>query len=437
MSICIYSHQLSVSDEDRIINEVKVIKSESSYNPRTGFKIIETPLNAFLQHSEKQCYYVPFHWALHHLEKCQRRDRGEFGVISVPFTSALRNIQLEIKDECLQRLNKFGCVLISLYPGAGKTCLAIYLAAKVIKLKTLIVCHRIVLMEQWRDSIRRFTGEDTTVEFVKPSMKKYNEKADFFIVNAQNMKKLGRDFFKTIGFVVVDEIHAIMAESLSESMFYVSPRYVLGLSATPTRPDGMDGLLDLYFGPDNSIRRELYHKHTVYKVDTGIEFEEESSNWNALLTSQCLHQGRNDMIVEIIRAFPERHFLVLCKRVQQATYIAEKLENEYSEKVSLMIEDTNTFDRESRIIVASLQKCGVGFSHDILDALVIASDMEEYFIQYLARVMRTEQVEPIVFDFVDNHKGLKKHFAQRKKVYTKAGGVIKDYTTSFSQKAVV
>jgi hypothetical protein len=133
------------------------------------------------------------------------------------------------------------------------------------------------------------------------------------------------------------------------------------------------------------------------------------------------------MIVDIIREFPERHFLVLCKRVQQATYIAEKLQNEHNENISLMIEDTNTFDRDSRIIVASLQKCGVGFSHDILDALVIASDMEEYFIQYLARVMRTEKVEPIVFDFVDNHKGLKKHFAQRKKVYTKAGGIIKEY----------
>ena len=64
---------------------------------------------------------------------------------------------------------------------------------------------------------------------------------------AQNMKKMGRDVFSKIGFVIIDEIHAIMAESLSESMFYVSPRYLLGLSATPTRPDGMDGLLD-WFG---------------------------------------------------------------------------------------------------------------------------------------------------------------------------------------------
>ena len=425
MSIYIHMDNLSVTDEEKIIKEVRVKKVENSYNPRTGFKVKETYLNAFQQYNELNCYYVPFSWSLSNLN-CIRRKREEFSPINIPFTSTLRNIQLEIKDECINRLNKFGCLLISLYPGAGKTCLAIYLAAKVIKLKTLIVCHRIILMEQWRDSIKRFTGDETKIEILKVG-KKYNENADFFIVNAQNIKKLGRDVFKLIGFVIVDEIHAIMAESLSESMYYISPRYLLGLSATPTRPDGMDKLLDFYFGKENVIKRELYHKHTVYKVETGIEFEEESSNWNALITSQCLHEERNDLIVNIIMKHKDRHFLVLCKRVHQASYIAQKLEEE-KENVSLMIEDTNTFDPTSRIIVASLQKCGVGFSHDLLDSLFIASDMEEYFIQYLARVMRTEEVEPIIFDLVDNHKGLKKHFGQRKKVYIKAGGNIKNYS---------
>lgn len=424
MSLCVHVDQISVSDEEQIISDVRVKKVENSYNPKTGFKKKETYINAFLQYSELNCYYIPFAWALEHLQT-KRRDRSDFLPISVPFPHALRSIQLEIKDECLSRLNRFGCVLISLYPGAGKTCLAIYLASKIIKLKTLIVCHRIVLMDQWKDSIIRFTGKDTKIAVIKPG-KKYDEQADFFIVNAQNMKKLGRDVFKHIGFVIVDEIHAIMAESLSESMFYVHPRYLLGLSATPTRPDGMDKLLDLYFGKDNCIKKELYHQHTVYKVDTNIEFEEESSNWNALITSQCLHKERNLLICDIIKKHKDRHFLVLCKRVQQATYITEQLVEE-KENVSLMIENTNTFDPSSRIIVASLQKCGVGFSHDILDALIIASDMEEYFIQYLARVMRTEEVEPIVFDLVDNHKGLKKHFSCRKKVYIKAGGTIKNY----------
>jgi superfamily II DNA or RNA helicase len=420
MSICIDANQITIEKEDEIINHVKVKKVESSFNPRTGFKVKETYLNAFLQHSEKQCYYVPFHWALQHIP-CERRPRVHYDSISINFKSELRAIQLEIKDECLSRMNKYGCLLISLYPGAGKTCLAIFLATK-IKLKTLIVCHRVVLMEQWKESIERFS--DATVEMIKP--RKKNKDADIYIINAQNVKKMGRDFFDKIGYVIVDEIHAIMAESLSESMFYVNPRYLLGLSATPTRPDGMDGLLDLYFGKENCIKRELFHKHIVYKVDTGIEFEEESSNWNALITAQCMHTGRNNMIVDIIDSFPDRHFLVLCKRVQQATFIYERLIDK-KEKVSLMVEDTNKYDKESRIIVASLQKCGVGFSHDILDALIIASDMEEYFIQYLARVMRTEKVEPIVFDFVDEHKGLKKHFSHRKKVYMKAGGIIKNY----------
>ena len=43
----------------------------------------------------------------------------------------------------------------------------------------------------------------------------------------------------------------------------------------------------------------------------------------------------------------------------------------------------------------------------------------------------SEEVEPIVFDLVDNHPSLKKHFGHRKKVYTKAGGVIKDYKKAF------
>jgi superfamily II DNA or RNA helicase len=430
MSICIHLDNLSIKDEEKIVRDVRVKKIEKSYNPKTGFKVKETFINAFLQNNLLKNYCVPFYWALNNIEESSRRKRSEFSSISVPFNSNLRSIQLEIKDETIKRLNKHGCLLISLYPGAGKTCLSIYLASKVIKLKTLIICHRIVLIEQWKDSIKRFTSNDTSIEIIKPN-KKYNENADFFIVNAQNIKKLGRDVFLNIGFVIIDEIHSIMAESLSESLFYVSPRYLLGLSATPTRPDGMDALLDFYFGKDNCIKRELYHKHIVYKVDTGIEFEEESSNWNSLITSQCLHKERNKLIVNIVLKFKNRNFLILCKRVQQASFIYEKLIEE-KENVSLMIENINKFDSSSRIIVASLQKCGVGFSHDLLDALIIASDMEEYFIQYLARVMRTEEVEPIVFDLVDNHKGLKKHFTQRKKIYLKSGGIIENYKIDYS-----
>ena len=62
MSIYIHMDNLSVTDEEKIIKEVRVKKVENSYNPRTGFKVKETYLNAFQQYNELNCYYVPFSW---------------------------------------------------------------------------------------------------------------------------------------------------------------------------------------------------------------------------------------------------------------------------------------------------------------------------------------------------------------------------------------
>jgi superfamily II DNA or RNA helicase len=435
MSIIVSPKDISQELEEKIINEVFVKKIEggNSFAFNKFKKSSEKIIQPFRLSEDKQKAYIPLDWGLKNINGIKRPSRQELTSINVSFNTTLRNAQKEIKDDCIASLNKNGSILIALYPGCGKTALSIYLASK-IGLKTLIICHRLVLIEQWIKAIERFI-DNANVGFVKPSLsvKKMEQakNSDFLIVNAQNIKTLGEDFFKDIGLVIVDEIHCILAESLSESLGYLSPRYLIGLSATPHRPDGLDKLLDFYFGEGNKITRELYHPHIAYKIDTGIEYEEDTkTEWNAMISSQCLHEGRNNLIVRIVLHFKDRHFLVLCKRVEQAKYITKMLEEE-KENVSLMVEDTNDFDEKSRIIVASTQKCGVGFSHDILDSLVIASDLEEYFIQYLARVMRTEHVKPYIFDLVDNNKSLKRHFSERKKVYEKAGGVIKNFNKEF------
>lgn len=435
MSIIVTCGDVSEEMEKRIINEVfvKKIDGNAFMMANKPFLKKETIVRPYKMNDDGTSLAVPFRWAMDNISPSLRPPRSGLAEIDVKFTSSLRSIQLEIKDECLSHINKKGCVLISLYPGAGKTCLSIYLSSK-IKLKTLFVCHRLVLAEQWKKAIERFI-DSPRIGFVKPekNQKKLAKMLDndFLIVNAQNVKKLGEECFRDVGLVVVDEIHAIMAESLSECMYHLHPRYLIGLSATPHRPDGLDKLLDFYFGVDTKIVKELYHPHIVYKIESEIEYEEDSkTQWNAMITSQCMYPARNDLIVDIILHFKERCFLVLCKRVDQAKYIASKLEEE-KENVSVMTEDVNDFDENSRVIVSSIQKTGVGFSFDKLDALILASDVEEYFLQYLARVMRTEEVKPIVFDIVDKHPSLKKHFNERKKVYTKSGGIIKSFYKEF------
>lgn len=441
MSIRLTADQLPDELEQKVLDEVFVEKVDQNSNPFARPKFARpresTIVRPYRMSEDQSAVFLPFRWSLDHISHGSRPDRKQLPVARTQFTTTLRAVQNEIKDECISQLNQNGCVLISLYPGAGKTCLSLFLASR-IGLKTLIICHRLVLIEQWQKAIQRFIAEPQ-IGFLKSSLTdakqaKMIEECDFLLVNAQNVKKIGWESLQSVGLVIIDEIHAIMAESLSECMAYLTPRYLIGLSATPHRPDGLDKLLDFYFGDaDRRIVRELHHPHDVYQVQTSIEYEEDSkTQWSALVTSQCLHEARNKLIVDIIHNFPTRHFLVLCKRVEQAKTIAELLQEE-KESVSVMTEDTNDFDENARVIVASIQKCGVGFSHDILDALVMASDVEEYFIQYLARVMRTEQVKPIVFDIVDNHPTLKRHFRTRKEVYEKAGGTIKNFWKEFPQ----
>ena len=85
------------------------------------------------------------------------------------------------------------------------------------------------------------------------------------------------------------------------------------------------------------------------------------------------------------------------------------------------------FDKKARILIGTISKIGTGFDHPSLDALMLAADVEEYFIQFLGRCMRTKEVEPIVFDLVDNYTVLKKHFNTRRSVYQEHGGIIKLY----------
>ena len=443
MSIVATIENVSEELEDKILSEV-LVKKITEKPKFSKFKVGSKPKEIIVRpyRMTTNCVYLPFHWALDNIPGLKRRERVEFTKLSenVKFVIELRNVQAEVKGECLKALNKFGSHLISLYPGSGKSILAIYLACK-IGLKTLIICHRVELLKQWIEEIDLATGSGATCSIINP-LPKDNEKkkkpkthnldVDFLLVNPSNVPKLGDKLFKDVGLIIIDEIHRVMAETLAQCLYYVSPRYIIGLSATLYRPDGLDGLLDFYFGVGNRTVRELYHPHIVYKIQTNIEFEEDSSTqWGALITSQCDNQVRNDLIVEIISKFEERYFMVLCQRVNQAKYIYNKL-IERGEISSLYTGQTSGYDKKSRIIVSTLSKGGEGFSYKILDSLIIASDCissetEEYMIQYLSRVFRTENVSPLVFDIVDNHHTLKKHFAIRKRVYIKAGGTVKDF----------
>jgi superfamily II DNA or RNA helicase len=118
--------------------------------------------------------------------------------------------------------------------------------------------------------------------------------------------------------------------------------------------------------------------------------------------------------------------------VEQSKYLFERLQEE-NEFVSSLIGKQQEFDREARILVGTTSKCGTGFDFPKLDCLILATDIEQYYIQALGRVLRRPDVKPIVFDLIDNNKILINHFKSRQKVYTEVGGNILDFNRLFPE----
>jgi hypothetical protein len=316
------------------------------------------------------------------------------------------------------------------------TAMGIYIATK-IKLKTLIVSHRIVLINQWKDSINKFCPAATVQVLTAKSVMK---DCDFYIMNPANVPKHDHEFYKDIGFMIVDEVHLIMAEGLSKCMQRIVPRYVIGLSATPYREDGLNMLLDLYFGK-RKIYRKLFRKHNVYKINTSfvptVELAKNGRvNWGVILDTQCNDMARNDMIVRLVKFFPKRVFLVLCKRINQGNYLVKKLLEE-GEDVTSLIGKQQEFEQKSRILVGISSKVGTGFDHPRLDALILASDIQAYFIQYLGRCMRTQEGVPMIFDLVDKNPILDKHFKVRRATYIEHGGSITEFSKKYPDFEVI
>lgn len=298
-----------------------------------------------------------------------------------------------------------------------------------IQLPTLVILNRLLLMDQWKSSISKFCP-DAKVFIIQPRVKDIPEGYDFYIINAINVEKYKRELYSFIGFCIVDECHMIMSEVLSKCMMKVEPKYLLGLSATPYRVDGLNDMIDSYFGPSR-VTQKIERKHLVYKINTGLTIEFGYNkfgkmDWNSLINAQSTHPERNEIIVDIVKKYPERYFLLLTKRIEQGKILSEMLNTAGIEHDCLFGVE-KYIESDKHVLIGTTGKCGVGFDAPKLNTLVLCNDMVNYYIQMLGRVMRQKDSDAWVFDLVDENSILKKHYYERCKVYKEHGGVFGKY----------
>lgn len=432
MSCSISGNLLPETLTDKFPDDLIVKGKETQYGIGASIELLQTTINK----NNDIIANFPFAYYYHHIAKYAKCNYPNESINftkrnHLKFVGTLNDIQNEIKQETFDILNETRSIIISLGTGFGKTIFAIYLATK-LKLKICVVCHRLIIIDQWKDSIQKVCP-NAKLQIVDTKCV-IDDDTDFIIINVNTIRKRDRIEFADFGFVIVDEAHTMCTSKSVESLFLFSPKYFIGLTATPERSDGMHVILERFFGP-NIIERKLKKLFNCYTYNTTFKPKKEytmtgSLDWNSLLESMCNDVYRNELIVDMARFFKHRNILILCKRLDQTQWLYEKLK-EYSENVDIFTGKQKNFSYDCRILVATYSVSGVGFNYPKLNMLIVGSDVVESHQQYIGRVIRCQTVIPVIIELIDNDFTLKKHLKSRIEIYNEIGGVVKKLENSF------
>ena len=374
---------------------------------------------------------VPKYWALENLKRLPVTH--EYGNIQsmnsiVNFTGALRKElkQVEAVETLLKQLRGVGGGILSLDTGFGKTVCSIYTACQ-LKVKTMILVHKKFLEEQFEETIKRFVP-DAKISKVRGDS--CDISGDFIIASIQTLLARKYDNFDGIGCLIVDESHHIAAESFSQTMFGISFKYVIGLSATPTRKDGLTRVLHWFMGTTAYEVRRTQQKNVLVKIVpfTHAEYKKPPPVnkrgdicYTSLITKICDIRDRTLFIAEETKKIADtgRYVLVLSHRRNHAIEIKDIL-------VSLGI-DAATYlggdktEPDAQVICATYHLASEGYDNPRLSGLVLATPSSDV-VQACGRILRGGSGnDPVIIDVVDQYSLFLGQVAKRKTFYRKIG----------------
>jgi superfamily II DNA or RNA helicase len=245
-----------------------------------------------------------------------------------------------------------------------------------------------------------------------------------------------------VGHIILDEAHHAPAEQTAAVIGQFPARYLLGLTATPFRRDGLDDVIGWTMGPvvarmDRSALADRLVKPRVVKRVTGITLHSES--FSGLVTQLTAHPLRNALIVEDVRqgALRGRRCIVLSDRVSHVCHLArllrradvaaEALHSKVARKERRRIVGALD-DGALSVVVATTALLSEGFDCPALDALFLTTPVsfEGRVEQILGRISRAApgKRDAVLVDYCDNHAMLWASWGRRAAVYRRlAGGI--------------
>jgi len=171
--------------------------------------------------------------------------------VDFQFSGKLRHYQQQALDAIFSR--DFGTLAAP--TGSGKTVIALAaIAAR--QQPALIVVHTMELMNQWIDRIQAFLNIPAAeVGRIGNGNQVMGERITVALV--QSLYKCAQDVAPRVGFLLLDECHRAPSRTFTEAVTAFDSRFMLGLSATPWRRDGLSRLIYWYLGDQvHAVKRQ-------------------------------------------------------------------------------------------------------------------------------------------------------------------------------------
>lgn len=231
--------------------------------------------------------------------------------------------------------------------------------------------------------------------------------------------------------LVAHNCHHASAPSSARALFKLGKiPYMMGISATPSRPDGLSRVLEQWMGPVfyNYVHRRKGLQAIVNVVElTSGEYTEhytrvmgkEKICFTRMISDLVRMDRRNMLLIDATKKCVEegRTVLLVSERVEHIKFLGEQLGGDVGLYFGTGSTEQSRREALSRkVIFATVQSFGEGIDKPDLDTLILATPRKHEkgdtknninasisFTQIVGRIFRKEHKErnPLIIDFLD------------------------------------
>jgi len=370
-----------------------------------------------------QCYGQP--------KECKLKEPES---IDLNFAGDLRDYQTKIVNTFMKNAPNGGG-LLEIPCGRGKTVMALKILAN-LGVKTLVIVHKGFLLNQWVERIEQFLPGAKVGKIQGQVMDIEGKDIVIGMLQSLSMKDYPDSIFESFGLTIVDEVHHIAAEVFVRSLFKIVTKYMLGLSATMQRKDGLSKVFKMFLG-EVIYKEKPNMEHNV--LVRAIEFQSSDEEFNeivydfrgnpqysTMISKLCNFHDRSNFILKVLKTTfqqdPSQQIIILAHNKNLLTYLFKAIEEDGYATVGYYVggmKEKALKESESKnIIIATYSMAAEALDIKTLTTLLMATPKTDV-VQSVGRILRTKHAQPVVIDIIDKHDLFQRQWNKRKIYYHK------------------